>query len=90
MLEGSMMSYGWGYVGSDKKGFEWLFTPDRNDDACCLDPQTGECYTFCRCMSGYVFKSEAAAIRDGKKWMKEAGRFGTITAVKATPGHFEY
>lgn len=90
MFEGSMMSTGWGYVGTDERGFEWLFTPDQNDAAYCLNPQTGECYPFCRCMSGYVFKSEAAAIRDGKKWMKEAGRSGTITAVKATPRHFEY
>lgn len=28
MFEGSMKSFGWGYVGSNVKGFEWLFTPD--------------------------------------------------------------
>ena len=31
MFEGSMMSTGWGYVGSSEKGFEWLFTPDTSD-----------------------------------------------------------
>ena len=63
MFEGSMKSFGWGYVGSNVKGFEWLFD---------------------------VFKSEASAIRDGKSWMKQAGRLGTISAVKPTPRHFEY
>lgn len=90
MFEGSMMSTGWGYVGTDVRGFEWLFTPDQNDVAYCLNPANRGVHPFCRCMSGYVFKNEASAIRDGKKWMKEAGRSGTITAVKATPRHFEY
>lgn len=90
MFEGTMMSTGWGYVGSDKKGFEWLFTPDSKDPAYVREPGTDRCYSFCRCMSGDVFKSEAATIRDGKKWMKEAGRSGTVVAVKATPRHFEY
>lgn len=31
-----------------------------------------------------------AAIRDGKKWMKKAGRSGSVIAVKPTPRHFEY
>lgn len=26
MFEGSMKSAGWGYVGTEEKGFEWLFT----------------------------------------------------------------
>ena len=33
MFEGSMKSFGWGYVGSNVKGFEWLFTPDAGDPA---------------------------------------------------------
>lgn len=90
MFEGTMMSTGWGYVGSDKKGFEWLFTPDRDDPVYSEDPRTQRPYPFSCCRSGDVFESEAAAIRDGKKWMKQAGRSGTIEAVKATPRHFEY
>ena len=54
------------------------------------DPATGKPYSCCCCRSGDVFKSEAAAIRDGRRWMKEAGRSGTIEAVKAIPRHFEY
>lgn len=90
MFEGSMMSTGWGYVGSSEKGFEWLFTPDTSDPTYSKDPATGKPYLFCLCRSGDVFKSEAAAIRDGKRWMKQTGRSGTISAVKPTPRHFEY
>lgn len=90
MFEGTMKSTGWGYVGSDKKGFEWEFTPDANDPIYSVDPATGKPYPFCCCQSGYVFKNEAAAVREGKKWMKEAGRSGIITAVKVEPRHFEY
>ena len=90
MFEGTMISTGWGYVGSDEKGFEWLFTPDASDPSYSEDPATGRPYPFCGCRGGNVLKNEGAAIRDGKKWMKEAGRSGTITAVKAEPRRFEY
>ena len=33
-----------------------------------------------------AYKAEQA----GKSWMKQAGRLGTISAVKPTPRHFEY
>ncbi len=72
MFEGSMKSFGWGYVGSNVKGFEWLFTPDAGDPAYLEDPATGKPYSCCCCRSGDVFKSEASAIRDGKK-LDEAG-----------------
>lgn len=90
MFEGSMRSTGWGYIGSDKKGFEWLFTPDENDSSYCVDPSTGRCYLFCCNRSGYVFSSEKEAIKEGKKWMKESKRSGEITAMKSTPRRFEY
>lgn len=90
MFEGSMKSTGWGCTGTDEKGFEWLFTPDPNDPHYSEDPSTGECYPFCRTSSGDVFRTEEAAVRDGKKWMKKTGRSGSITAVKPTPRHFEY
>lgn len=59
-------TYGWGHVGSDKKGFEWLFTPNCKDPAYKMNPDTGRCYPHCRSKSGYVFKSEAVAIESGK------------------------
>lgn len=90
MFEGGMKSTGWGYVGTDEKGVEWLFTPDHDDPYYSEDPNTGECYSFCRTRSGDVFRTEGAAIRDGKKWMKKAGRSGSVIAVKPTPRHFEY
>lgn len=90
MFEGSMRSTGWGCVGSQKSGFEWRFTPDSNDPAYCVDPFTGQLYSFCFCQSGYIFQVEKEAIKDGKRWMKKAGRSGTIEAVKAEPRHFEY
>lgn len=89
-MEGNMMSYGWGYVGSNENGFEWLFTPDGKDSAYLPEPGTGRCYSCCCCKSGYVFKSEMAAIRAGEKWMKEAGRSGTVAAIKSEPKHLEY
>lgn len=90
MFEGSMKSTGWGYVGTDEKGFEWLFTPDHDDPCYSEDPNTGECYPFCRTRSGDVFPSEKAAIKAGEKWLKEAKRSGEITAVKPEPRRFEY
>lgn len=86
MLE-SRNSYGWGFVGSDKKGFEWLFQPDEKDP----------CYVkgnmfIGRVRSGYVYPTEAKATREGRAWLRsvEGRRSGTITAVKAKPAHFEY
>lgn len=90
MFEGRMASTGWGYIGSGKSGFEWLFTPDPGDVAYSEDPDTGMPYPFCCCLSGDIFESEEKAVRDGKKWMKETGRSGSITAAKAEPRHFEY
>ena len=90
MFEGRMASTGWGYIGSGEMGFEWLFTPNPDDVAYSEDPDTGMAYPFCCCRSGDVFESEAKAIRDGKSWMKETGRIGTITAVKGKSRHFEY
>lgn len=90
MYEGTMMSTGWGYVGTNEKGFEWLFTPGTSDPAYAKNPATGKPFPFCCCRSGVVFKSKAAAIRDGKRWMKQAERSGATTAVKPTPRHFDY
>ena len=90
MFEGRMMNTGWGYTGSEKKGFEWLFTPDDKDAAYCADSNTGRCYPFCLCRSGNVFQTEAQAVKAGKRWMKECKRSGIIEAVKATPRRFEY
>ena len=90
MFEGSMMRTGWGYIGSDKNGFEWMFNPNPNVPMYCLNPDTGRCYPFCGCRSGDVYPSEQEAIKAGKKWMKEAKRSGEITAVKSEPRRFEY
>lgn len=90
MFEGALKSTGWGYVGSGERGFEWLFTPDSRDPAYSVDPGTGRLYPFSCCRSGRVFKNQEAAIRDGKRWMKQSGRSGSITAVDPIPKHFEY
>ena len=90
MFEGRMTSTGWGYIGSENDGFEWLFTPNTDDPAYSVDPSTGNPYPFCCCRSGDIFKSEVAAIRAGKKWMQEAGRYGNIIATSAELRHFEY
>lgn len=86
MME-SRNSYGYGYVGSEKKGFEWLFQPDEKDP----------CYMkgnlfIGRVKSGYVYPTPEKAIREGKEWLRETkgSRSGVITAVKAEPVHFEY
>ena len=47
MFEGSMKSFGWGYVGSNEKGFEWLFTPDVGDPSYLENPATGKPYSCC-------------------------------------------
>lgn len=90
MFEGSMKNTGWGYIGSDKKGFEWMFTPNPGDPAYCVDPSTGRCYPFCCVRSGDVFPDEPAAVKNGKKWMKEAKRSGEIMAVKSETERLEY
>lgn len=90
MFEGRMKSTGWGYTGHDKRGYEWMFTPDESDPVYCADPLTGKPYDFCCCRSGYVFKSEDAAVRNGKRWMKECKRSGVIRTVKSSPRLFEY
>lgn len=82
MLE-SRNSYGWGYVGSDEKGFEWLFEADKKDP--CYKQVDG------RMRSGYVYSTKAQAIKEGRAWLKSASRrSGNITAVKAESVHFEY
>lgn len=90
MFEGRMKSTGWGFVGSGRKGYEWLFTPSSDDVCYQEDPATGKPYTFCGCRSGYVFRSREKAVAEGKKWMKECGRCGTVRAVEASPKRFEY
>lgn len=90
MFEGSMKSTGWGFVGTEEKGFEWHFEPDSNDRNYAVNPVTGKPYGFCCCSSGYVYGSEQAAIRAGKRWMKECNRSGIITAVEPTAHRFEY
>ena len=90
MFEGRMRNTGWGYTGSEKKGFEWLFTPDDKDAAYCVDSNTSHCYPFCLCRSGNVFQTEAQAVKAGKRWMKECKRSGSIEAVKASSRRFEY
>ena len=42
------------------------------------------------CRSGYTYKTEAEAIRQGKRWLKETGRAGEITAAKAEPRMTRY
>lgn len=86
MLE-SRSSYGWGYVGSDEKGFEWLFQPDEKDP-CYME---GNLFAG-RCRSGYIYPTEAKAVREGKKWLRSTKgcRSGIISAVKAEPVRFEY
>lgn len=86
MME-SRNSYGWGYTGSIKKGFEWHFQPDERD------PCYAEgCPFVGTCVSGEVYPTEEKAIREGKKWLRstKGGRSGTITAIKARPLRFEY
>lgn len=86
MLE-SRNSYGWGFVGSDENGYEWLFQPDEKD------PHYMEGNIFAgRCRSGYVYPTKEKATREGKAWLRstQGHRSGSITAVKAEPVHFEY
>lgn len=72
--------YGYGYVGSNKKGFEWLLVYGNKAHQ--------------KMKSGYVYKSEKEAITEGKKFQEkstyEPYRNGKISEVKAEPLHFEY
>ena len=76
----SRNSYGYGLVGSNKKGFEWLLVYGKKAHQ--------------RMKSGYVYKTEEEAIKEGKKFQRESTyepyRNGKISAVKAEPLHFEY
>lgn len=56
MLE-SRNSYGYGYVGNAEKGFEWLLI-------------YGE-HFHQRIKSGYVYKTEQQALKEGNKFVKE-------------------
>lgn len=60
--------------------YEWSFAPDAADIAECKGVAMG-------CRSGEGWQKESTAIWYGKKWMKETGRTGTITAIpyKAKP-----
>lgn len=86
MLE-SRRSYGYGYVGSTKKGFEWLLI-------------YGE-HFHQRMKSGYVYKTEQQALREGNKFLRETVKKKwpkdyydetklELSAVPAEPLHFEY
>lgn len=86
MME-SRNSYGWGYTGSDRKGFEWKFIPSEKDP-CYV---SGNPHIGCL-LSGYVYRTEEAAKREGRKWLKstKGARVGTIIAIKSRPVRFEY
>ncbi len=86
MLE-SRNSYGYGCVGSNQKGFEWLLI-------------YGEHYHQ-RMMSGYIYKTEQQALREGKKYIEETVKKKwpkdyydetklQLSAIPSTPLHFGY
>lgn len=54
--------------------FEWQFVPDAADIRACNG-------VVCPCRSGDTYKTASSAIWNGKKWMKECGRTGEITAI---------
>ena len=56
--------------------YDWMFTPDDADIAASNGYDLGV-------RGGESFKKECQAIWHGKRWMKECGRTGTITAVPA-------
>ena len=56
--------------------YEWHFTPDAADITACKGAVLG-------CQSGDSWPKESTAIWYGKRWLKESGRTGTITAVPA-------
>lgn len=91
MLE-SRNSYGWGFIGSTKKGFEWHFEPD-DKDPCYNEIVTKGGYPSAITVnSGTVYSTEEKAIREGKKWLRSThgSRSGTITAIKAKQPRFDY
>ena len=56
--------------------YDWMFTPDDADIAASNGYDLGV-------RGGETFKTESRAIWHGKRWMKECGRTGTITAIPA-------
>ena len=76
----SRNSYRYGYIGSDEKGFEWLLV--YGDKA------------HQRIRSGYVYKPEEKAIKEGTKFQEQSNyepyKNGKLSAIKATPLQFAY
>lgn len=76
----SRSSYGYGYVGSNEKGYEWLLVYGEKPHQ--------------KMKSGYVYKTEEEAIAEGRKFQEKSTyplyKNGQISAVKAEPLHFEY
>lgn len=76
----SRNSYGWGMVGSNEKGFEWLLVYGEKAHE--------------KMKSGYVYKTEEEAIAEAKKFQEKSTyapyKNGKISAVKAEPLHFGY
>lgn len=73
-------SYGYGMVGSNENGFEWLLVYGNKPHE--------------KMKSGYVYKTEQEAIEEGNKFKNNHSckeyRNGKISAIKAEPLHFEY
>lgn len=89
MLE-SRNSYGWGMVGSPTNGFEWCITYTFNPP-----PTFGLCGPRKMTLkSGDVYKTEAAAIRAGKKFIRESTcdeyKTAKLEAIPAESFHFGY
>lgn len=59
--------------------YDWHFKPDAEDIAANNGYDLGV-------KGGEAYKTESQAIWHGKRWMKECGRTGTITAV-STDAH---
>jgi len=76
----SRNSYGWGCVGSSKKGFEWLLIYGNKAHQ--------------KMKSGYVYKTEAEALKEGRKFQEQSSyepyRAGKLSVVNAEPLHFAY
>ena len=95
MLE-SRKSYGYGYVGTNRKGFEYkiLFTDKyakENLERC--SSRMGEQWVnryMNTTISGYVYPTAKKAIAEGEKWLKATGRSGIVSAVPAEGVRFEY
>lgn len=94
MLE-SRNSYGYGYIGTDQKGFEYsvLFTDQYAKENLERHSSMGERWVnkyLNTCRSGYVYSTDTEAIAEGKKWLKEICRCGIVSAVPAEGIKFEY